>query len=163
MVDYDRIVKSFIETHLVENQFSSATFVATGFRWAGVALTFDKFMDIEILDKDPDFIHGPFKHCEPIFEEVEINTDVIVSFHAELLYPLTRLYKGNHIMVVREQELNHKICTNDSILVHENDLLEKFTIGPKDGPAVYNIYYGEIKDVKPVHIPVYTSLQDRTG
>ena len=80
MVDYDRIVKSFIETHLVDNQFSSATFIATGFRWAGVALTFDKFMDIEILDKDPDFIHGPFKHCDPIFEEVLAAVDYPTGF-----------------------------------------------------------------------------------
>lgn len=156
-MDYQPIVFNFLKTWLSENKFETATVIAPGSRWAYETVAIQTLVTVEaVYDKDPGLIDVPNTTADVIFDDVEINSDIIITFHGEKLYPPTRKFKGNHFLVVRDHS-DHKNCTTLDSLSHEQTFMEMAKYGP------WYVFTGEIKDVEPVHIPLYTSLQDRAG
>ena len=152
---YEPIIAKLVKLWVRENNFKTVTVIAPGSRWAPATVELQKIIEVEkVYDKDPQLIDLPYTNADVIFDDIEINSDAIITFHGEKLYPPTRVFKGNHFLVVRESD-DHKNCTNLDKLSHEQTFMEMSTYGP------FYVFTGEIKDVESVHIPMYTSLQDR--
>lgn len=157
MIDYEPIVFNHLKLWLQENKFQSATVIAPGRTWAQQTIKLQKRITIDaVYDRDPELIDLPYTNLDVIFNDVEINSDAIITFHGEKLYPPTRKFKGNHFLLVKEKN-DPMNCTTLDTLSHEQTFMEMSTYGP------FYVFTGEIKDVESVHIPMYTSLQDRAG
>jgi len=138
-------VYQFLKLIIRTNEFKSATFINIDANevWYVIGMRKELFVE-NIYVKDPEFRDCPCINADPIFDDIDINSDIIITYNTERMYPPSKIYSGYHFMVSTEE------------LDLVEGTLEKETFGP------YNVYYGEIKDVRPIHIPVYTNLQDRS-
>lgn len=143
MVDWalDYQIRKQIEEYLlqlvIDKGYKSATVIAPGRKWQEFV---DKLADIVLIDKIYDKDPGLEDWCttaDPIFDDVEINTDVIITLHGEKLYPPTRMFKGDHILLVAPH-YHHLDCTKEESLEWEEDNLDLYSHGD------FLIYYGTV-------------------
>lgn len=139
-------VYQFMKLLIKTNDFKTATVINIDAVEAWFPIGLRKELTVEnIYVKDPEFRDCPCINADPIFDDIAINSDIIITYNVERMYPPSRVYNGYHFMVsMKEIDL-------------VEDTLDKETFGP------FYVYHGEIKDVGPLHIPLYTSLQDRSA
>jgi len=91
-------VKLFIKLLIAENNYKKIIVVAPGSTWENFA---KELNPIIIYDRD---YHLPYNVKDVIFEDCNMDADVIVTFHGEKMYPINKRYKGNHIIVLDKKE-----------------------------------------------------------
>lgn len=156
MIDYEQLVTKFLKSYIVGNQFQSATVIAPGDRWAASALELKRYVTVDdVYDKDPQ-LQMSYTQADAIFDDIQINSDVIVTFHGEKLYPPTRVFNGHHFLIVRESD-THQNCTNLGSMDYELSFLEMNMFGP------FAVFTGEVTNVEPIRVPMYTDLRDRSN
>ena len=74
---------------------------------------------IEVYDFDP-LLDSNYIKKDVIFDDVVFKTNLLLTLHAEILYPLNKIFtKHNHIMVLNTKYF-YTYCTNEHILDKEN-------------------------------------------
>ncbi len=74
---------------------------------------------IEVYDFDP-LLDANYIKKDVIFDDVVFKTNLLLTLHAEILYPLNKIFtKHNHIMVLNTKYF-YTYCTNEHILDKEN-------------------------------------------
>lgn len=129
MINYDQLIFKKLIAYIVENEMQTATLIAPGSKWLECCVALERYINIDnIYDKDP-HLNIDYTIGDPIFDDVEINSDLIVTFHGEKLYPPTRMYSGNHFLIVRNQTAISN-CTTFESLDHERTFLNMDIQGP---------------------------------
>jgi hypothetical protein len=79
--------------------YSSATIIAPGAKYKKVVDRISRIVKVNaVYDKDPNL---DYTTADPIFDDVEIDSDIIITLHGEKLYPpCWKWVDIDHIMVV---------------------------------------------------------------
>lgn len=143
MIDWalDYQIRKQIEDYLlklvIDNDYKTATVIAPGRKWKDFV---EQLADIVLIDKIYDKDPGLEDWCtiaDPIFDDVDINTDVTITLHGEKLYPPTRMFPGDHILLVAPH-YHHLDCTKEDQLDLEEENMDAHYYGD------YLLYHGRV-------------------
>lgn len=102
MIDWQTVIFKYLISEIISNNFKTATIIAPGGKFSDEVLQLERYITIEnVYDKDPNLNTLNYNIADPIFDDIEINSDIIITFHGEKLYPPTRLFNGYHFLVVK--------------------------------------------------------------
>ena len=91
-------VELFIKLLIAENDYKKIIVVAPGSKWSKFV---ESLNPIIIYDRD---YHLPYEEKDVIFEDCNMDADVIITFHGEKMYPINKRYEGNHVIILDKKE-----------------------------------------------------------
>lgn len=121
----------YVELIVKSEGYKKITIIAPGSRYEKSVRYLRSKYDVEaIYDKDPEL---PYTVGDPIFDHIEINSELIITYHGEKLYPPHLKYpNSSHIIVVKD---GFHLDPTSSERMNEDDFDEVVHMEP------WTIYY----------------------
>lgn len=92
-------IGEYICMMLKSDDYKTATIIAPGSKYQKAVDMIKEVVAVDnVYDLDPAL---PYTVADPIFDDIEIDSEIIITLHGEKLYPpCWKFDKSNHIMVV---------------------------------------------------------------